>query len=132
MLPEMLELMFKNITGMTLQPNWLTLPEFLTDYVTLLMVKSYYYMLVLKILLDVIWLWINGINYLKFSSKRIIWPSLIWLIKDLPLEIFIKMLKLLDYLLKKIFLYWLVNLMPKIWDYMDKESDVYLSYLTTK
>jgi hypothetical protein len=46
--------MFKNITGMTLQPNWLTLPEFLTDYVTLLMVKSYYYMLVLKILLDVI------------------------------------------------------------------------------
>jgi hypothetical protein len=104
----------------------------LTDYVTLLMVKSYYYMLVLKILLDVIWLWINGTNYLKFSSKRIIWPSLIWLIKDLPLEIFIKMLKLLDYLLKKIFLYWLVNLMPKIWDYMDKESDVYLSYLTTK
>lgn len=51
MSPGMLELMSKNIIGTTLKPNWPILPEFSMDYVMPLMVKSYYYTLVLKTLL---------------------------------------------------------------------------------
>jgi len=68
---------------------------------------------------------INGKNWQKLLLKRIIFPFWIWLIKDSLQEMLMLIINLSKFFLMRMLRYCWDSPSQKVWDFMDKELDVY-------